>query len=292
LGVSLAALLSLVPLNARAKSTERRVRRGYPSTCRVDAFVDGARSMRPEERLARARKIIAYIIDSQPPESDGRDEIWVWEYFLGRWAVLARETGDATMLTAVDEADTDAGFALSTCLFYTQVTDVPGFAEHYASDAARQRLGTCWHGDDLRKAMVTPPAPTVARAMSRDPVLKACELDRQLSRLRALAPRARQAEIELLIEKALDLDATDLVGGLYLNQRVPSLLLDADEVVLNALDAVARRRMTSKMCRYFGHATSSKQFARHYRDPERRARLAPCEKDEGIRLAFERAFAR
>jgi len=256
--------------------------------CKIDAFLAAARSMTPETRSAEARLIINHIMASGVPERDGRDKIWVWEYFLGRWAELFEELGASDIATSIDETGTDGGFAEARCGFYNNIAGLPAFVAHYKTRDMREVV-------DCRDPEL-PGGPLDVtrqpRKLARARRVTACEADRQVARLRTLTGGARRSAVSVLIEQAGEDKPADEVGNRYLNQVAGSVFQHPDEAVFEALDAATKRNPTKFICQLYRDATWSKAFGPRYRRPDRRALIRPCEKDEDLAADFERVFAR
>ena len=276
------------------KSAEQRFY-GYPSTCKVDALVDAAKSMDPEVRLSKARDLIAYIIKSEVPEDDHREAIWVWEYFLARWAEVARGSHDIRMLAAIDEATTDAGYTLSTCVFYSKILSAPELASYYDSADGRKRLRTACGTENLAKILIAAPksSPNIERGGADAKVLRACDVDEHLDRLPVLSPKARTSAVTLLLAKASDLESLERAGVRYLFVRLASLnRYRPDNAIFDAVDAAATTRTTPALCGFYASQYGSRAFARRYRASARKALVIACAKDADDREELKWALTR
>jgi hypothetical protein len=238
----------------------------FPSSCEVDQFLEDTLSMSPKERLPAATAIMTRMLNAPAPHD--RDALWLWEYFLQRWAALFRARGEMDVLEAADQTPSDAGFSLAECsLFYRAVLKDTRAVEYYRYQSKRGRLAVCFEPDELERRLALPVegGHDGGRSLTR---VTACEADELIAGLAQGVPRARL--VEELVERS-NAEEGDPAGASYLLRRLASHFAShPDEAILAGFDAAVRRTPPEKRsCELYGNAMTAKAacavYKQHYK---------------------------
>jgi hypothetical protein len=257
---------------------------GCPGACEVDRFLAAAPKLPPGKRLQQSKALFIKVV--HPPRScpdrsnEGRDEIWLWEYVLFRWAVLFRQYGSSDMLTAIDETPTDAGTSTSKCShFYRRVQGARGFAEHYGTLSRSRFLRGCWKESEITEILKAPnggpDAPEQRTAVT------ACEVDRFVDGLARVQKKKRSRLVEDFVAKVASSEPSDLAGTDYFYTRLAfRYRFFPDQSILDGIDAVAVKNMTAGICYFLKNAAGFGAFGEHYRLPDKKPLLLKCASDD------------
>ena len=255
------------PTKKQARAKKPAPPKTFPSSCEVDQFLGDTLSMSPRERLPAAIALMNRMLNAPAPHD--RDPIWLWEYFLQRWAALFRARGEMDVLEAADETPPDARFSLSECaLFYREVLQDTRAVEYYRYRSKRGRLAICFEPDELERRLALPVEGVHDRGHFLTRVT-ACEADELIATLAQEGPRARR--IQELIARS-NVDEGDPAGASYLLTRLAAQFgAHPDEAILAGFDAAVRGTPPEKRaCELYASTTQSKAacaaFKQHYKD--------------------------
>ncbi|HVU51768.1 MAG TPA: hypothetical protein VHL80_13825 [Polyangia bacterium] len=238
----------------------------FPTACEVDQFLEGAPAMSPRERLPETITFMSRMLNARAPQD--RDAVWIWEYFLKRWAVLFRVSGYMDMLEAVDQTPSDTRFSLSECgAFYRSVLEDTRAVEHYRYQSHRGRLAVCFEPEELERLLKlpVPGGRDRPRGLLR---VSACDADALVDGLAEGGVRARR--VEELVGRAGQGPDADEAGEAYLLTRLGlHFRAHPDEAILAGFDAATRAAPEARACELFinavGTPAACAAFKAHYK---------------------------
>lgn len=107
----------------------------FPNTTEIDTVLDKVRSqISPEQKVELLRNLLERLKNPLTTADDHNVK-----YAMQRLTKIYRETGDESILVAIDNTEIQAGFANFVCGFYSGIKNEAGFKRRYSSGASYKK---------------------------------------------------------------------------------------------------------------------------------------------------------